>query len=149
MVFSGTYVRTTESRVPTTRTIRERRKRMTSDIQKARALEKKIDAAYHNSAIAEKRCAELSEKLFLAQKHWFYTKKDFPTKEHFKNEYSAFVYCAFSNGTTTWGDYSKVDFLSKSFDKESYDADNKKLVWCYAWMYLPHIPEEFIITAST
>jgi len=123
--------------------------RMTSDKQKARALEKKIDAAYHNSAIAEKRCEELSEKLFLAQKHWFYTKKDFPVREHFKNEYNAFVYCAFSNGTSTWGDFSKVDFLSKTFDKESFDADNKKLVWCYAWMYLPPIPEENQTTAST
>ena len=122
---------------------------MTSDRQKVKVLEKKIDGAYRNSALAEARCKELSEKLFLAQKHWFCTKTDFPAKEHFKNEYSAFVYCAFSNGTATWGDFSKVDFLSKSFDKESFDADNKKLVWCYAWMYLPPIPEEFLTTGST
>jgi hypothetical protein len=122
---------------------------MTSDRQRVIALEKKIDGAYRNSALAEARCKELSENLFLAQKHWFYTKTDFPAKEHFKNEYSAFVYCAFSNGTATWGDFSKVDFLSKSFDKESFDADNKKLVWCYAWMYLPPIPEENQTTAST
>ena len=80
---------------------------MTSDRQKVIALEKKIDGAYRNSALAEARCKELSEKLFLAQKHWFCTKTDFPAKEHFKNEYSAFVYCAFSNGTATWGDFSK------------------------------------------
>ena len=115
---------------------------MTSDRQKVAALEKKIDGAYHNSALAEARFVELSEKLFLAQKHWFYTKTDFPTKEHFNNEYNAVVYCALSNGSMTWGDFSKVDFLSKSFDKESFDEDNKKLVWCYAWMYMPAIPKE-------
>ena len=115
---------------------------MTSDRQKVIALEKKIDGAYRNSALAEKKCKELSEKLFLAQKNWFDAKTDFPTKEHFKNEYNAIVYCAFSNGSMTWGDFSKVDFMSKSFDRESFDADNRKIVWCYAWMYLPPIPEE-------
>jgi hypothetical protein len=116
---------------------------MTSVGQKIDALEKKFNNASENSAKAEKRCSELREKLFLAEKHWFKTKDTFPQKERFKNENSAYAYCAFSNGTNRWGDYSKIDFPSKSFDKEVFDINNKKLVWCYAWMYLPEVPEEY------
>jgi len=114
----------------------------TSDRQKLYALEKKFNDASRNSAEAEARCEELRKLLFLSEKHWFRTKDTFPAKENFRNENSAFVYCAFSNGDIRWGDYSKVDFPSRSFDKESFNADDTKLVWCYAWMYLPEVPED-------